>query len=118
MQATALSNSPAPNPATRDGRVNEVVIPLVSDTAFFQMLSMTIHHISVHLTAVESEFVDSLRDLSRIIGDSARPASSVSRSFHPFSATSNAGAIGVSSDIRGVRFLYPVMLPCYLVAFE
>jgi hypothetical protein len=93
-----------PNRAIRDGGVlNEVVIPLVSDTAFFQMLSMAIHHVSAHLIDVRSNFVDTLRDLSRNISDLARPASSVSRSFRPFSVTSNAATINVSSNISGVR---------------
>ena len=85
--------------------LNEIVIPLVSDATFFQMLSMAIHQLSAHLVAVQSDFVDTLCELSRTISDSARPASSVSKSFHPFSVTSNAGAVGVSSGIRGVRSL-------------
>lgn len=93
---------PAPNPATRDGEVlHELVIPLVSDTAFFQLLSLAIHHISAHMIVLQSNFVNTLHDLSSAIRNSARPASSVSRSFHPFSATSNAATVGVSSGVRG-----------------
>lgn len=99
--------------------LNELVIPLVSDTAFFQMLSMATHHVSAHLVAVQSDFVDTLHDLSHTISNSARPASSVSRSFHPFSAMSNAGTVGVSSDIRGVCFLKTILLlRCLLLLIQ
>lgn len=109
---------PAPNPATRDGEVlHELVIPLVSDTAFFQLLSLAIHHISAHMIVLQSNFVNTLHDLSSAIRNSARPASSVSRSFHPFSATSNAATVGVSSGVRGVC-IFKTILILHSVAFS
>ena len=90
--------------------LHRLVIPLVSDTVFFQTLSLAIHHLSAHFFAVQSDFLDSLAELSNSISDSARPASSVSKSFRPFSITSNARKVGVSSDIKGVRFLTLILI--------
>lgn len=87
-----------------DHSPNEVVIPLVSDMAFFQMLSDAIEGLSAHLATVHSDFVDTLEGLSRTISNSARPTSSTT-TFHPYSlVTSDAGAIRYPAHAAKVRF--------------
>ncbi|KAF8634688.1 hypothetical protein AX17_004125 [Amanita inopinata Kibby_2008] len=73
----------------------EVVIPLVADTAFFQLLSSTLEALATHLTAVRSDFMEILERLSHTISATARPSSfSNSSMFRPYSgASSHAGLI-------------------------
>jgi len=76
---------------------NETVIPLVSDTAFYQLLTQTLQYLSMRLMAVRVDFESSLRTLSRTIANSARPMSS-SSSFRPYSAhSSDAATISVQT---------------------
>jgi hypothetical protein len=84
------------NVATEDNN-KELIIPLFSDTAFFQLLSTALQSFSAYLLSVHSDFITILQDLSRNVSQSARPASS-SSSFHPHSASSNPAAITVSSS--------------------
>lgn len=76
----------------------EIVIPLLSDTAFFMQLSTALQSLSSHLADIPPRFVHSLKSLSREISLTARPASSSSE-FQPYSATSNASLINVSSPL-------------------
>jgi len=105
----------APIPLQQD---KDIVIPLVSDSAFFDLLYTTLEHMSIQLKSVEGEFMAALEVLSRTIGDTARP---VSHSCHSpfffggggrkrFRALSplkdHAGAIHVrQSDLSDVCFL-------------
>lgn len=75
----------------------EVVIPLISDGQFFELLSTALEQMSAHLKNVQSEFLMGLTTLSQTIADSARPASSVlGPSFHPLSPLKDhAGAVRV-----------------------
>ena len=77
------------------GRTQEVVVPLIYDTEFFNNLSNALSSVSTHLTTIHAEFRTTIQELSRTIGDSALPASVTSRaSFHPHSKlTSHAGSI-------------------------
>jgi hypothetical protein len=80
------------------GRTREVIIPLVSDTKFFNNLSSALETMSSHLSVVHHDFLKSLSDLSRTISQTALP-SSASRSFSPHSAlTSHAGSIQVTNS--------------------
>lgn len=97
-QARLTHDGPCPCRAT-GGTPHEVVIPLVSDTAFFQMLATALQALSAHLLTVHLDFVDTLHDLSRTIGDSARPASSTSGGFHPSS--------GVTAGSGHMRLGFP-----------
>jgi len=75
--------------------MQEVVIPLIHDSEFFNILSTTLESISAHLTKMHEEFLSNLTDLSRAIADSSHPAS-VAAGFHPSSSiTTHAGAIRV-----------------------
>ena len=82
------------------------MVPLVHDTDFFTLLSGTLESISEHMTALHSEFVNTLQALSMTIGDSAHPAS-VSASFRPLSSvTTDAGLVRVNTRELKVRSNY------------
>lgn len=77
-------------------RKQEVVIPLVSDTEFFNNLISALEGMSTHMSTVHQEFTKTLKALSRTISLSALPASA-SPSFHAHSAvSSHPGSIMVS----------------------
>ncbi|KIY63422.1 hypothetical protein CYLTODRAFT_382302 [Cylindrobasidium torrendii FP15055 ss-10] len=72
---------------------HEIVIPLVSDSAFFDVLSSTLESISRHLLVVQQQFNETLKQLSRAIASSARPASESSTAFKPYSVLKDPGTI-------------------------
>jgi hypothetical protein len=78
----------------RRGDTRELVIHLVSDSAFLEQLSSALQTFSAHLLSLRTDFVSTLEGLSRDISLSARPTSSTS-SFHPYSYLSNPADIGV-----------------------
>ncbi|KAH6909921.1 RING-14 protein [Coprinopsis sp. MPI-PUGE-AT-0042] len=85
---------------------HEVIIPLVSDTKFFNNLSTALESMSSHLSIVHHDFLKSLGDLSRTISQTALP-SSASPSFSPHSAlTSHAGSIQVTNSQPSKSDLY------------
>ncbi|KAI5116690.1 hypothetical protein M0805_007511 [Coniferiporia weirii] len=63
----------------------ELIIPLTSDMAFFQLLHTALQSLSAHLLVVRADFIAKLEALARSISHTARPQSSTSRSFHPSS---------------------------------
>jgi len=65
-----ICQTPPPLPT-----LEEIIIPLTSSSAFFDLLYTTLEHMSVQLKAVEKEFRRALQVLSSIIGDTARPVS-------------------------------------------
>ncbi|KLO14694.1 hypothetical protein SCHPADRAFT_826021 [Schizopora paradoxa] len=71
----------------------EIIIPLTSDTAFFQLLQGALQSLTVHLDTVKAGFIHNLQDLSTIISKTARPRSSVSHSFKPASSFSDPSSI-------------------------
>lgn len=83
--------------ASPDGNVHEIIIPLVSDTEFYSMLTGTLETISVNLSKMHADFVKTLEGLSRTIADTAHPAS-VAASFQPLSRLdAHAGAVRVKT---------------------
>ncbi|KXN82923.1 hypothetical protein AN958_02006 [Leucoagaricus sp. SymC.cos] len=115
------SENASPTPLDEDTQSNlhEVVIPLVSDSQFFELLYATLEHMSTHLKSVESDFMETLTTLSRTIGDSARPASSshslLGGSFRALSPLKdNAGTIQIQrgslskSDLYSWREIFQV----------
>jgi len=92
---------PSPGPGAAfthiPGRTHEVIVPLVSDTKFFNNLSSALESMSAHLSAVHHDFQKSLEKLSRKIAATALPASA-SPVFRAHSAlTSHAGSVQVST---------------------
>ncbi|EGN97125.1 hypothetical protein SERLA73DRAFT_110234 [Serpula lacrymans var. lacrymans S7.3] len=92
---------------------HELVIPLISDTAFFRLLTTALQSLSTHLVTVHSDFTTTLQSLSLSISHAARPTSSTS-SFHPHSPVSNNTYIypssiitpGVKSDLYSWREIF------------
>ncbi|KAG7095115.1 hypothetical protein E1B28_005899 [Marasmius oreades] len=92
--------------------LEEIVIPLASDTAFFQLLSKTLISLSNRLLSLHTNFVDSLKTLGKDIGSVARPVSS-GHSYHPHSMLSNPGTIkspssSVKSDLYSWREIFQI----------
>ncbi|KAH9855529.1 SPX domain-containing protein [Lenzites betulinus] len=75
----------------------ELIIPLVSDTAFFRTLTEALESLASYLVGKRTEFESTLRVLSQEISSAARP-SSHSAAFHPYSPYSSDPAnISVTS---------------------
>ncbi|KAF9056948.1 hypothetical protein BDP27DRAFT_1510928 [Rhodocollybia butyracea] len=64
----------------------EVIIPLVKDSAFFELLSTAIHSLSNRPSSLSADFTETLEMVSRKISDSARPVSVHKIKFKPHSA--------------------------------
>lgn len=84
-------------PSTLLSSQKEVVIPLHSDTAFFQLLMEALQTLSTQLGAVADEFIENLHELSRTIASTARPMSATSHSFAGHSSISNPATVRVPS---------------------
>ncbi|KAE9385623.1 hypothetical protein BT96DRAFT_1006875 [Gymnopus androsaceus JB14] len=79
------------------GAPRELVIPLVKDSAFFELLSTALHDLSGRLSVLYTDFTDTLQALSVKIADSARPVSANASNFHPHSILSHPGTISFPS---------------------
>ncbi|KAF9007547.1 hypothetical protein BDQ17DRAFT_221387 [Cyathus striatus] len=96
IEVSSSDDSPPPPLRHIRGTPHEIVIPLVSDTQFFELLSTALEAVSARMTTVQSNFYDSLKTLSRTIADTARPASYTSTAVKPHSGlTSHGGSIRV-----------------------
>ncbi|KAJ7489598.1 SPX domain-containing protein [Mycena latifolia] len=79
----------------------ELVIPLASDSAFFQLLATTLQALADHLLAIHEQFVETLADLTKVVSASARPVSSTSVGFKAHSPLkSDAGGVRVDASSR------------------
>ncbi|THU89964.1 hypothetical protein K435DRAFT_781386 [Dendrothele bispora CBS 962.96] len=90
--ASPDSLPPNPSQTEPDGPYEELVIPLVKDSAFFQLLSTALQGLSDHFLTLHTGFTDTLQSLAKTIGNSARPVSSTT-TFHPHSVLSHPGEI-------------------------
>ncbi|KAJ6475732.1 hypothetical protein C8R47DRAFT_1142306 [Mycena vitilis] len=79
----------------KQGSKVEIVIPLVSDSAFFELLYTALQALSDHLLTIHDQFLGTLADLTKSVSDSARPVSSTSPGFKVLS--------GLKTDAGGVR---------------
>ncbi|KAJ7621261.1 hypothetical protein FB45DRAFT_839128 [Roridomyces roridus] len=93
--SSALQRHPEFLSGLRIGSQVEVVIPLTSDSAFFQLLATSLQTLQAHLVTINAQFVRTLVELTKTVSDSARPASSTSSGFRVLS--------GLKSDAGGVR---------------
>ncbi|KAF7304257.1 hypothetical protein HMN09_00827000 [Mycena chlorophos] len=98
------TEGPTPTPV-------EMVIPLASDSAFFQLLATTLEALSEHLLTIRAQFVETLQELTKSVSDAARPSSSSSgfKVHSPLNA--NAGVVGVDvgsskSDLYAWRQIF------------
>ncbi|PPQ82687.1 hypothetical protein CVT25_009417 [Psilocybe cyanescens] len=80
--------------------MREIIIPLIHDTEFFNLLSTKLGAISTHLASMHAEFSDSLEELARMIADAAHPASAAA-GFRPNSSVEMDAGGGVRVRIRG-----------------
>ncbi|KAJ6447872.1 hypothetical protein C8R45DRAFT_884436 [Mycena sanguinolenta] len=79
----------------------EVVIPLASDLAFFELLVKTLRGLSEHLIAIHAQFVETLTELAKTVSAAARPVSSTSHGFKALSALrSDAGGVRANAMTR------------------
>lgn len=75
----------------------EVIIPLPTDTIFFQVLMQALQTLSTQLGAVADEFVENLHELARAIAATARPMSATSHTFTAHSSGTHPGSVRVPS---------------------
>ncbi|KAJ6447875.1 hypothetical protein C8R45DRAFT_850636 [Mycena sanguinolenta] len=96
------------DPTTVDKSKVEVVIPLASDLAFFELLVKTLRELSEHLTAIHAQFVETLTELTKTVSAAARPVSSTSHGFKALSALrSDAGEVRANAMTRKAsQYLY------------
>ncbi|KAJ7732138.1 SPX domain-containing protein [Mycena metata] len=93
----------------------EIVIPLASDAAFFQLLGTTLQALSDHLLTMQAQFVKTLRQLTVTVSDSARPVSYTSTSFRAHSALrSNAGGVRVSASSKSDLYAWREIFQLYV----
>ncbi|KIK52382.1 hypothetical protein GYMLUDRAFT_49974 [Collybiopsis luxurians FD-317 M1] len=119
-QITEVADTEEPQSTTKHPIVfsdsREIIIPLVKDSAFFELLSTALHSLSDRLSSLYGDFAESLETLSQKIGDSARPVSeSRRRNFHAYSALSNAGTISspsksAKSDLYSWREIFALYI--------
>jgi hypothetical protein len=86
----------------------EVVIPLVHDAEFFNLLEGNIQVLAFRMEKIHSEFLKSLQDLARMITDTCQPAS-VAGNYHPYSSVStHPGSVEVKVRRLKVHlYFYP-----------
>ncbi|KAJ3716221.1 hypothetical protein C8R42DRAFT_725411 [Lentinula raphanica] len=82
--------------ADNQGTPQEVVIPLVKDSAFFELLSTALDNLSDRMSALYMDFTDTLETVSRNISDSARLIFSRKHAFHLHSLLSDPGSVSIS----------------------
>lgn len=73
----------------------EIIIPLTSDTQFFDVLVHALQALSTQLGTVSGEFMENLAALAKEVAATARPMSATSSSFHPHSTASDPAAVTV-----------------------
>ena len=109
----------------RNSSAREYIIPLASDTAFFDLLTSAINNLSTRLITVHSDFMADLGDLSKSISASALSISQTDPSYRPFSIGDDPGAIDVPStkpifrpslDSRSDLYLWRNLLNFYVDA--
>ncbi|KAF8548629.1 hypothetical protein OG21DRAFT_705547 [Imleria badia] len=84
----------------------DLIIPLLSDTAFFQLLTSTLSSLSEHWDTVQDGFNSALTTLAASISSTARPASSSAPySFTAYSITAD-NAISLRPPPGGKSDLY------------
>ena len=71
----------------------ELIIPLVSDTAFFELLYSALETLASHLLVVRANFVEDLRTLAASLSHTAIPQHSSSSHFHPSSRLSEISPV-------------------------
>ena len=104
---------------------SEYIIPLASDTAFFDVLTNAMNSLSTQLSTEHSEFMAELGDLSKSISNSALPVSQTDATYKPFSTSDDPATISVPStkaafrsklDAKSDLYLWRQLLGLYVEA--
>ncbi|KAF9244265.1 SPX domain-containing protein [Melanogaster broomeanus] len=97
---------------------SDLIIPLRSDTAFFQLLTSTLFTLSEHFHNIHENFNSTLAGLANAIASTARPASSSApRSFSVYSlAASNAATLRPSSGGKSDLYTWREVFQLYIDA--
>ena len=120
IQPTSLDSTHISSSSAR-----EYIIPLASDTAFFDLLTSAMNSLSTQLAAVRSEFMADLEDLSKSISNSALPVSQTDPSYRPFSVIDDPGTVSIPStkavfrpklDAKSDLYLWRRLLGLYVDA--
>ncbi|KAH0828577.1 hypothetical protein J3R83DRAFT_2848 [Lanmaoa asiatica] len=84
----------------------DLIVPLPSDTAFFQLLRSTLSSLSGHLDTLHKDFKSALAPLAASISSTARPtSSSAPQSFSAYSVTVN-NVMSLNPGLGGKSDLY------------
>ncbi|KAF8154620.1 hypothetical protein B0H34DRAFT_660898 [Crassisporium funariophilum] len=112
-----VGNIPTTDATASTTQEQEVVIPLIHDTQFYNMLATTLESVSAHLNTVHADFLGALKGLGRSISDAAGPASVVG-GFMPHSrVTTHAGSVRVKSgDLKSDLYSWREIFQLYLEA--
>jgi hypothetical protein len=121
LQANPLCRSSSLHLDTPSVSPREVILPLVSDAQFFELLGATLQHASTHLQCVQKGFLHTLTTLSGVIANSARPVSSSHSgfrgNFHALSPLKDdPSSIHISSHLSKVRMLFTLCSSILLTA--
>ncbi|KAG6873692.1 hypothetical protein C0995_012154 [Termitomyces sp. Mi166 len=106
-----------PELPSRGENTNEVIIPLASDMVFFRTLSNSINDLSAHLLTMESDFVETLNELSRTVANSARPASWNTSGFHSHTGLlSRPWSVLNTTNLKGDLYSWREIFQLYVEA--
>ncbi|KAG1883606.1 SPX domain-containing protein [Suillus subluteus] len=96
------TNTPLVDVCYSSKNTHDLIIPLQSDTAFFQLLNTALASLAEHLNTVHGGFTSTLQSLAYAISTTARPtSSSAPRSFSAYSmAVNNAATLRPRSGSR------------------
>ncbi|KAG1720102.1 SPX domain-containing protein [Suillus lakei] len=96
------SNTPFENISYSSTNTHDLIIPLRSDIAFFQLLNAALASLAKQLNTVHGGFTSTLQSLAHAISATARPtSSSAPRSFSTYSmAVNNAATVRPRSGSR------------------
>ncbi|KAG0695086.1 SPX domain-containing protein [Suillus ampliporus] len=118
LHSTALGyNTALLNISNSSTNTHDLIIPLRSDTAFFQLLVTALASLAAHLNTVHGSFTSTLHSLAHTISATARPASSTApRAFSTYSmAVNNAATLrpssgGRNTDLYSWREIFQIYL--------
>ncbi|KAJ7049489.1 SPX domain-containing protein [Mycena amicta] len=94
LQRRAAVGAQPPDPS------GQMVIPLASDSAFFQLLATTLKALSDHLLIIRAQFVETLQELTKTVSSSARPSSAASGFKVHSPLRADAGGVRVDAASR------------------
>ncbi|GJE87004.1 SPX domain-containing protein [Phanerochaete sordida] len=95
VQDGEQDSDPVVHISTQSNQPHEIIIPLASDTRFFEVLMQALQALGTQLGAVSDEFMENLSMLAKEVAATARPVSATSSSFQPHSKATNPALVTV-----------------------